>query len=267
MVLQSKIASTVYGTWHRYKVRGRRKSGDNDTTLGNTRINIIAHWSFFKKHGFRKFKDIFMMITGDDSYLIVCKNKVMKVFGSIAKMKRDLVAHMKGNGLVYKVDTANDPTDAEFCSSKMYPIGMLDYAIGKKPGRCLCKLGTYLSHQRTMNRSPEEWRQIIKGTLLSYLPTANHVPFLRVYVRALLEELKHYEALYDEDTFYRLKGDIVEATDYTWAHFFVVYGLTTVEEDIFEKNLRSNIKKYGLSFVCTDPYVRIMKDVEDAATV
>ena len=140
---------------------------------------------------------------------------------------------------------SDHPTMTEFLSCRFYPV--LDgYAIGKKPGRVLAKMGWMLYKP---NRTQEVWRSLLKASLLSYKHTGLHVPFLRVYLRVLYENLKDVDALFEDPTLqYRLKGDkLYVVTAETWYAFERLYGLDREDERDFEKLLRSQQPPYMFS--------------------
>jgi hypothetical protein len=87
------------------------------------------------------------------------------------------------------------------------------------------------------------------------------VPFLRVYIRCLLEKLSDVTAHYNVDTIYRMNGSISEADSSTWAAFEALYGLDEADEKAFEAQLRSFLKS-GMSGVIDSHYVDVLFRVD-----
>jgi len=102
----------------------------------------------------------------------------------------------------------------------------------------------------------------LKATMISYLPTSNHVPFLRKAVHYVLEKLCHVEAALRHGDEYQPQGELHEASDETWAAFMEVYGeeCNPEEEERFDQQLRSR----PLNWIHDCPIVKILYE-RDAA--
>jgi hypothetical protein len=111
-------------------------------------------------------------------------------------------------------------------------------------------------------RKMEHWLELLYGTMVSYLPTANHVPFLRVYIWTLIEYLKprckqgrFYHMGLTGGSYSKMSGDVVEADDETWNAFTDFYGLDEVDESYFAGLISKTLIKYGLPCVIDSDYV------------
>jgi hypothetical protein len=205
--------------------------------------------SFWKAHGLKPF--VRMAILGDDNFSIVSRTHVLRVFGSIEAMRVALVAWATDLGYKLKVGVTDNVVKAEFLSSRYYPVGN-GHAIGKKPGRVLAKIGYQLF---TQGRQPAEYLRNLKGTLISYVPSSNHVPFLRVYIREMLRHLSSYDALLDAEAKHRQQGELYEADETTWAAFEAVYGFGPGDEQVFADELKQHIARFGLTSVMVSHHV------------
>jgi hypothetical protein len=133
---------------------------------------------------------------------------------------------------------------AEFLSGRYWPT-KFGYRFGKKPGRVLAKIGYLLAKQ---GRKPADYQRSFKGTLVSYLPTANHVPFLRVYIHECLAFMTGIQADYS-GTRYRVKGGVCQADDETWAAFEELYGLNRDDERLFAVKVRDHLRGGRFGFL------------------
>jgi hypothetical protein len=206
--------------------------------------------SFFRIHELSDY--VFGAVQGDDLFVGFEVQAINAKFGSPARMAEAFTAYGKSLGLVVKVGTSLDITDGEFLSSRFYPVAE-GYALGRKPGRTLVKIGFLLYKA---GRKPLELFRLMLGNLKSLLPTSAHVPFLRRYIAivtdALFEKFADLKALYAEDWLFRLKGRTFDVCADTWAYFENLYGVGLSEENWFSINLKAHIKKYGITshFIC-----------------
>jgi hypothetical protein len=253
--LEAAARSRVYSRDMFWQVPGTRKSGDNNTSSGNTRNTGNALLSWFvplcRTHSLTWGDHIALAALGDDNFALVSVVFVEKVFhGNLEVMNRNLTEHCARLGYRLKVGSTFNITSAEYLSLRFYPVGD-KYVVGNKPGRCLSKIGAIM---HTQGRTEEEYRSYLRGTLISYLPTAHHVPFLRKYVDVVLDKLVGYEARYDFQAKYRKGGRIYEADESTWAAFMDTYGydLDPAAETRFEQRLRAKPLNYIHDMECVD---------------
>jgi hypothetical protein len=254
---EAKKYTKLYGNGFRMKFAGAQKSGDLDTSLANT-INVgNSIVSFYIKHDLLDKSRI--AILGDDNFTIISTDAVLKKFGSIELFQQKLTEWVSGCGFVFKCLVTEKPVYAEFLSMKFYPVDG-GWAVGKKPGRCLAKIG----HMLKKNDTKRDYRAMYKGTLLSYLPTSNHVPFLRKYIKIALEHLTDVNATYDHLDWSALlheqNATIHEANVDTWDYFQETYDLDEQDESLFETELRSAIKEHGFTcYIHSEAVLRMIK--------
>jgi hypothetical protein len=165
---------------------------------------------------------------------------------------------MKRLGYSVKLLVTEKIMEAEFLSMRFYPLSECEFAVGKKPGRVLCKIGHFLNGNK---RKLKEWMGILKGTLISIRNTAMHVPFLRVYVDVVTSHIKEDPIHPQVFNFSGVKE--FAATPYMWAQFEDVYQLSLDDEKQFKILLEECISKYGLTCLVHSPHVDHLVKVED----
>jgi hypothetical protein len=259
MVLLAKLKTLGFGRGVRYQMPFTQKSGDNDTTTSNTEKTGECVASFFLKFLFQLW--CFIAAIGDDNFCIFNEKRAMRTFGSLKKMKRLYEEHCARLGYKAKVLISKNPMAVEFMSCRFYPTKD-GCKIGKKPGRVLTKLGWFMATTKSATRTKAEWYAIMRGTIKSYLPTGNHVPFLRVYLQVVDGFLAEYDVKENTDKYLLTGPTIYEADWCTWAAFEAVYGYTPVDEEIFRVHLVESIERYGLSCVIDSPHVTHLFETE-----
>lgn len=248
-ILKSKMKTTVYGKGVRIQYLAQRKSGTNDTTTGNSKITGEVIGSHAKENGLKPFCRT--AVIGDDNFTIMSTEAIKRKFTTADLYAADLSGWSRSLGFKLKVQTSDCPSDVEFVSCRFYPIDEGLYAIGKKPGRVLVKLG-YMMHRP--GRSRKHWLALLKGICLSYLPTGNHVPFLRVYLRTIIDHIK-VSPRFDRKCEFRMKGMPMCCSSETFTHFEHTYGLGQADETVFACQIKSSILKYGLPCIIDSHYV------------
>lgn len=171
-----------------------------------------------------------------------------------------LAYYVKALGYKLKIQWSDNPTKVEFLSSRFYSLTPEFYSLGKKPGRLMSKVSYFLSKP---NMKFSKYQRYLKGSLHSLIPMSNHVPFLRVYVKILLDNLKHLDGIYDYEALkYKIKGGKVhETTECTWSGFTEVYGLDEEAEKIFAAKLACNAGQ--MPYLMHSEYVDSMVAVDD----
>jgi hypothetical protein len=252
-ILFSKVKITGYSTGCKYVLWFTRRSGDNDTSSGNTRVTIIAVKSFLEGVLGLTPDQYAIAALGDDNLALIQVGAVDP--DTVVPL---LAEHMEKLGFKVKVVCSNEVIEAEFLSRRFYPVGE-HHAVGRKPGRVLAKLGWSLAREP---KDEETRRGEFKGTLLSLLGESNHVPFLRKYVHACLERLTTVKAIFDRGEEMILEGAMHKATRETWESFEALYGLTERDEAVFEAQLRECLGDYGLHCIIHSEHVAQMIKID-----
>lgn len=171
---------TAHGV--RYWRDAMRKSGDPNTSCGNTLINGLAHLFVYARNrpGWstsKCFANFLMLAQGDDN--------LMRYNGPII----DWVSEMASLGLQSEAMHRATLLDAEFCSNLYYetPDGP---TFGPKPGRVMSKLGYFINPPRV---KPES---LVRGTALGLKAACAHIPPLNSYLNRLLDLTQGHHAYY-----------------------------------------------------------------------
>lgn len=249
--IQAKLHSRCYGRGIKYGRHGTRKSGDLDTSSGNTKMTVDVVVSWLEHSGL---KDYRVVSLGDDN-LVVCNATEFAEHFSPEEAIASLKAWAEALGFKLKVGCSDDIMDAEYLSARFYPVGDR-YVYGYKPGRVMSKVGMMLAG----HRDPEESLGMMKGTLISMLPTASHVPFLRVYVNQLVRYIG-VPAIVVEKTKWKVWGsESVEADESTWAAFENYYGLGPEVEEVFSMELKAHLEEFGVPSVMDSEVLALLVD-------
>jgi hypothetical protein len=253
----------------RYGIPYKRKSGENETSLGNTRCTARCIGSWYNRLGV-KYR---IAVLGDDNFSMCELEDLVRGLtreGSIpfkrvdiseemvrAGARRSLMRHCSLLGFSIKVDVnigEDDLIKGEFLSLRFYPT-RFGYRVGKKPGRNLVKIGwmkDILGCDRT------KYLSIWYATMNSMRPTSMHVPFLRVYITTVLDycEKRGVKEGIPLKKYGSLEGREWEADALTFAAFEKAYGLTYSDEVRFARELSRHLEKFGLGSCMDLPVVR-----------
>jgi hypothetical protein len=223
------------------------------------------------------FESSWTVVLGDDDLTVLDRLTVLKRFKTMDIAASSLRQHMTDLGLVAKVGYSYSILDAEFVSKRFYPT-KAGVVFGLKPGRTLAKIGYMLERHGVTNRV---YLERMAGTIMSLYTSANHVPFLRLYVRYHMEyfnllpvdlDTDHGREMYDlrvnvrpevpEDMRYKiLNTEAMEADENTWAAFTSLYDLDEGDEAAFGEDLMRAFRR-GLPYVIDSPAVNHMVDVD-----
>lgn len=253
-VLKLKKKYTGYGDEVKYVMLGTRKSGENDTSSGNSKNTGESIYTYWKLIG----ADVAMAVLGDDNFTIIRKDS-LKV--KISKVLEGLKSWISSLGYKLKIQASHIPEQVEFLSSRFYATRN-GYRIGKKPGRVLTKIGYFMKKQHL---SKDGYFEYLKGSLLSLGPVIQHVPFLRTYAKVVLDYLAKVKPRFNiRAQQYKMQngGQLYEADDETWLGFEQVYDLTSSDEKVFENHLLKWVNE--MPAMVSSPYVDKMVLVDDA---
>jgi hypothetical protein len=258
----------------KYTVLYTRKSGSNFTSPGNSIINAIAwlagvyYFYFCELHGETPPEYVFYckktmatmliallgkhlrcILMGDDNLTVLhplhfSMDRAKKYFRLASTM-------VEAMGFKQTGGVTRNPLDIDFLNMIPYPT-QRGYRFGKKSGRVIAKIGVTLVRNQFWTETQQ--RALLRANMISFGPTANHVPFLRVVTRLILKEVgKDGQLLTTRECLHRPQGAIYEADDMTWNYFTEATGLTEADEEDFENRLKENIKLYGLKFIMDYP--------------
>jgi hypothetical protein len=267
-ILKSKLFSKIYGKRYRAKVEGMRKSGDNDTSSGNSRTTAYAIGSFFKKYIPKYYnKLVRIIVLGDDNFTAIGYKTIIKYFQSVDNMMNLFRKHIARCGFKIKAFITPNLIETEFLSCRFLRLYDGTITIAKKPGRVLCKLGHFINK---VPRKIEQWLPILKGTLISAIPTGRHMPFLREYLKVVLTCLNDIKAEFTHEMKYKMKNktevnvkEFLTSNNQTvMLEFSSLYGFCINDEKEFGKHLKRTIDRYGLQCLVSSPYVDSLVQTE-----
>ena len=150
-----------------YRVDYTRRSGDSNTSVGNSLLNGGLHGYFFETMFLGKFK---VIVLGDDMLCAVDR--------SVARHwdQGAYEVFVRSLGLEPEIKTHEQAHSASFCSSYFYPIvkvgpqPRLTYVLAPKMGRVLSKWGY------AIGRPVKGDSQLLAGEIISSLPHGWVVP-------------------------------------------------------------------------------------------
>lgn len=256
-LLEMKRTSISYGPGITLKLPGTRRTGDVDTTIGNSILMMRLYLFFFiiKNYPLDKVR---LAVAGDDNLCFFDKKTFVSVFKSHSSYSEQLIAFSSRIGPILKVHVSEDIEDIDFLSNLIYPC-LPDkhgnrFHLGKKPGRTLARLPFMMFKSGLV---PKDWDSVMLGNLISLAPLAAHVPFLRVYISHCRTFLGNHPIFLDIG-FNVMEGDFYEPDDLTWAFFSKRYGLTRVDEINFLNRLKATPRWSLLD----DPSMRVLHSVD-----
>jgi len=129
--LKNQATTTGFGNFHKYKVKYTRKSGDQNTSIGNTVCNFAAHDHALAMLGIT---DYYMIGLGDDN--LIAYKSGMKSEEIVVRME----GAIKALGLEPKILLSTFPT---YCSCEFVPVEhpLTEWALIPIVSRRVCKIG------------------------------------------------------------------------------------------------------------------------------
>jgi len=167
----------------RYWCWATRKSGDNNTSLGNTLLNImLIVYALSKQTNIRKLFDddrISIVVLGDDTGICTDGWLINEI---------QYVRTLRQLGLIVQLQQKNQ-WNLTFCSSYFVPAiydGVETHVLTQKPGRSMCK--GYLSSQHYKNDAAKAW---VKQNAEAYVKDFGHMPFMHNWHLCKYNQYKH----------------------------------------------------------------------------
>jgi hypothetical protein len=257
VTLNNQNHTNGVGRCYKYSVPFTRKSGDQNTSVGNTTINFFVHYSAIQEWNLRHDKklggrvnDFKMLGLGDDNLMAVAIHKdwLQEFMGFVEKFIQDL-------GLKPKLACNVFPS---YCSSYFMPVVLRDgsdsYVLAPAATKALTKMGwTLNSVSRKVGTTNRIWGN------LHGIAAFKHLPLLRVFYQYYetlgIKAVKVFEwKAHDtsSDDLYTTHPDVMR-----W--FTKLYDITESEVDELESYLKSSVTKYeGKPFVWSHDVFRKM---------
>lgn len=163
----------------RYRARATRMSGDADTGLGNTIINLDVIYGWLLANGVEKYD---MLVDGDDSWVIIedqpMDNRVFSTMGFSTKIKTSL-----------------NTDDLQFCQQKLClePVTFVRNPQRILAHSSLCKNTYHVS----------QYPRWLTAVGMCELALGGGIPFVQEFAKHLITTS---EPLFDEDLRFRMMG-------------------------------------------------------------
>jgi hypothetical protein len=225
---------------YRYKVQGTRKSGDPNTSVGNSLLNGLLHANIFDiMVGKGNWK---IAVLGDDMIAVI-KREVSHLWS-----EQDYTEFVNNLGLEPEIEVHEDPNKASFCSSYFYPVnynGQDTHVLAMKAGRAVRKFGYGFGEVR------DDDEAVLRGTALSMMPHGCVVPGLRTLLGRVLSHINETAVVHNHqpvDLVYNqdiksLPNDMV-LNDRGEAMVLSVYNMTSTQIDQFVLRDRATATAY-----------------------
>jgi hypothetical protein len=213
--------------FHRFKFKGMRRSGDDNTSVDNTLLNIATHvWAIVlhtQKSVSELRKVLKIMALGDD---IVIQGPAW--LGDVDFKK--LLAPL---GWAIKPKHTTDLDRVEFCSRLAWP-SQHGRVFGGKIARSLVRFGWNSQRNAVVDPGEKAYGMLLDNS---------HVPFLRLYLQRVVDicgvklstkfRIRREWAMSSEQKFV-----VYEPVSETYTMLTNIYGLTRDDEDSFYEALQ-----------------------------
>jgi hypothetical protein len=263
-----------------YTGTGTRKSGDPNTSCGNSMCNGLKHlYSLWLKHvNHTSLFDpkrpeplpsqlpVRMIVLGDDN-LMILDIAHWKHFSTddpartmiFGRAPTDIGPTLTALGLIPKVLTHNNVTALDFCSSLFLPAinpstGAETILLSPKPGRIFAKFGYTL-------KLPADVKAQARADALGLIQDVAHIPGLRAYIIKAIELTESVKPAYlaPDHRFHASMRHSAHPMVYTALENY--YGVTKAEFD----DLEEFIEKIDNPFVLiSHPVITKMTEVDSA---
>jgi hypothetical protein len=255
VTLSNQSHTYGFGGHHTYSVPYTRKSGDQNTSIGNTILNFFVHYYailVYNKSSAPKNRihDWAMMGLGDDNLLAICCME--KMLPSIMEKLTEII---KSFGLKPKMKSSKFPS---YCSSHFMPVldnnNKLVHVLTPSVVRALMKCGLSTSELSKKGATLER----MKGNMLG-IPIYSACPVMRVFFDYYTglnvdgsEEYKWRNYMNDVNAHYRTS---LETSNW----FQELYHVSDVEIYELESYLKSSVLEHkGKPFLWSHEVFRKM---------
>lgn len=237
MVHIKKQKETVGHTPHgvKYKNSYTVKSGDGDTSGGNTTQNGGAHAKAYLDVGIR-WGDFIIFVLGDDILILVRR---LPEYQEARKFVEQILHRM---GLRAKFQSYDHIHLAEFCSGRFWPSDE-GYTFGPKIGRALTKMYRCIHHLEG-----EDITRWVDEVTYANSFDHHHIPILRSVNEVMMSRMTTTPLRRPDDDHKIHAIHPVELVPETWEMMHALYGLTQETIEGVEAWIRSNFKSAVLLY-------------------
>jgi len=244
MQFGAQVGKTPGGVFFLYW--GKRKSGDGDTSCGNTLINAVMVWAFFMRLK-EIVKQAHQMFMGDDN-VVASSTYVLPYI-------KDLERWITNLGFKPKINIRPTVATLEYCSGYFYQINdapsKLAFCWGPKVGKAGLKLGW---NKNTPFDDPFNAARHLRGVAMGLDQQTNHVPILRAIIKRYLQLTNAVLATpkYEHHQIRARKSH--PATPEIMDQFYELYGLTVedikaMEEEVSTANFGQKLSHPGWDWI------------------
>jgi len=255
----------VSSTGFKFRGEGRRKSGDGNTSVGNSILNAMAHVEAIKTAPWFHAVDwanSTMFVLGDDNLLVLSLFKPPGV--QLPQLiKETCQEKMKRMGLRPKTKVHTGMGEPEFCSGMFYPVlcdGDPVLVWGPKIGRVLYKTGVVKADGDELKKEMRALAEY-RGTLLGLMQTVAHIPVLGALFKSHLAFLDRHgvtKAIMPEKMEHQIRATKnYVAYDATWNFVAERYGISRAELE----NLDASLVGAPMRLALGSPY-HVFTDVD-----
>jgi hypothetical protein len=205
---------------------GTRRTGEPQTSSGNSGMNAPMNIIMLREQIPFEIDwsnpPFAIMVQGDDILIITLPSIVQYIQPDVSI---EIAASM--GFLVKFYDITTEMAKLDYCSRYFWPTDShpLGYVLGPKIGKVLNKIG----YSRTATKCPYARN---RGIALSLYKDVQHVPFLREWVRTLIQLTEGVEAEKLPYSHSIHSREPSQPNDNTYEFLYDLYGLT--ESDIYE---------------------------------
>lgn len=207
---------------HIYRLRGQRRSGDDNTSVDNSLFNVMAHVHAIMLHTGKTLEQVSKL------YKILMLGDDIVILGPRELESVDFKRILAGIAWMIKPAFTDREDTIEFCSRINWPSSA-GHTFGTKAGRFFARFGYSWDAESLIDIGSKAY-----GLLL----LNNHVPFVGPFLRTVIAlhgkgtkpwalpewSMKHPEVM-------------AEATADTWSAFTARYGLDRDDETSFMRTL------------------------------
>jgi len=208
------VKGTYFDKWGffvTYFAKDTRKSGHNDTSLGNSLINLAIALSVFLNLDDPELSWVSIMVMGDD---LIAASDMSDDVKTETLITAEAEFGIKPVGAIF-----NDITHVTFISARWYNSTDGCYFFGPLLGRLHAKL--FNTHSILAERFPHIWRTSVAESFLGY---ANGNPFTTAWLRRSMNTSSRIE--HEKDRHHI--SEQVNSIDWEFC-FNIVYGFTSGE--------------------------------------
>jgi hypothetical protein len=232
-----------------YFCRGTRKSGDQNTSVGNTIVNILVQLYVLSVTTFTGPMTVFDALNNGTLDLLVLGDDTVICIDGIEIPQQAYVTKIRELGLVIKL-IQKSQYNVTFCSSYFVPAvvdGLETHILTQKLGRNLSR--AYNSHLHYNTKiTANGW---VKSNAYAYMKDYQHIPFMYHWHQVKYNALKAYKAIPLDGEEYHVSNDIVVGPSdnlFIWFNsVYNVYELPILESDMDWTNVDYifNVDIYG----------------------